>query len=537
MTDNSSLSLAQISALLADNINKGDVEDEDHSPVETSFPHVSTQYDTSSAENSYENISKSTHISPPHSLKTLAKQALALTTHDKGNNRGKPPQHAKNVNSTSNMKQDTANKTEQSIDLKLSELKDIKKQVNKIEATTTSLAEQLVSVVNRMAKLESNVPSNANKIHETEGELSSLKKAVQKHEQCLSSVASMREEIKELAEVAKNQVIEVTSDQANQIKAEIMSEVNKQVDKIRHETRCQTFKDQAFHARHNLVITGLAENKDKSTITLARKFITDTLSIKDVTVNSAHRIGSQPIEGSAYARPILVKFNNIMHRNNVWKNRSDITRDDSDKKICIQADLPKTLHEGVQNLYKVAKAASKTKEFESAQIRDYQLELVGKTYQITELEKLPMQLRPSTLAAPSSKTTMAFFSRNSPLSNHYLAKFTIDGRTFHSMEHYLAFQRAVLSENKPLIKKARKAHDPLRAKHILNTLKEDYQEEWNCMLEELTLEGLRGKFSQNLMLKEYLKSTCPLSLGEASKNPVWGIGMDLNDENVLDQAR
>lgn len=133
--------------------------------------------------------------------------------------------------------------------------------------------------------------------------------------------------------------------------------------------------------------------------------------------------------------------------------------------LSIFAHLPKPLREGIQALYKVANEASKLDKFHSVRVHDYQLELEEETYQFSELEDLPFEIRPSTLAAPRSDTAMAFFSKNSFFSNHYISEMEIEGRTFSCMEHFLAFQRAVLSEKQPLIKRARRARDPLQAKH------------------------------------------------------------------------
>lgn len=532
----SSLSPTETNVLPATFVNNSSSEQKGKQQNNATPPTVSSQFTTSSEE-----LLSELNVGPPLPLKTLAKRTLSLRSHDQGDNKVNSSTGSESGSPKSNMgtkvHQGMSSKAEQSINLILDELKDIKTQINRIEANTSSLAEQLLAVVDRTTKVESEVATNASQIKEAKKELTALKASVDKHESCLSEVAKIKEDFQEMTDHARDQINDTIGENASQIKADIMIEVNKQVDKIRQESRCQTLKDQAFNTRHNLVITGLAEDKDKNTLTLAQEFITQTLSIKNVTINTAHRIGIQPEEGGKYARPIIIKFNNIVHRNIVWKNRIDITREDCDKKIRIQADLPKALRTGVQNLYKVAKAASKIKEYESAMVRDYQLELNGEVYQITELEKLPKQLRPSTLSAPTSDTTMVFFSQNSLLSNHYPSSFNIDGHVFRSIEQYLALQRAVLAENKPLIKRARKAHDPLQAKYILNSLKGSHQEEWDGMVEELTLEGLRAKFSQNESLRDYLCSTSPLVLGEASKNPVWGIGMDLNDEEVLNQSK
>lgn len=241
--------------------------------------------------------------------------------------------------------------------------------------------------------------------------------------------------------------------------------------------------------------------------------------------------------GSGYARPIIVTFNNLSQRNKIWRTRAKINNENSDPIVRIQADLPKVLREGVQALYKVKNAASKIEEFQSVKVRDYQLEVNGKTYQITDLESLPEPIRPSTLAAPRSDTHMVFFSRHTMLSNHFPSNFVIQKQSFTSMEHYLALKRAELSGKEDLVRKARGIQDPIQAKLILNSLHNDHQEEWDSKVEELALEGLRAKFMQNRHLQDYLRSTGNLTLGEASTNSRWGIGMDLTNPEVLNESK
>lgn len=46
-----------------------------------------------------------------------------------------------------------------------------------------------------------------------------------------------------------------------------------------------------------------------------------------------------------------------------------------------------------------------------------------------------------------------------------------------------------------------------------------------------------AKFKQNKGLLDFLLSTKNLLLGEASKNPCWGIGMTLEDREVTDALK
>lgn len=72
-------------------------------------------------------------------------------------------------------------------------------------------------------------------------------------------------------------------------------------------------REHAFQNRYNLVISGLPEDKQKSTLALVNDFLSSTLNI--VIIISAARLGSIPDEGSSYARPILIKFGHLPHRN------------------------------------------------------------------------------------------------------------------------------------------------------------------------------------------------------------------------------
>lgn len=260
------------------------------------------------------------------------------------------------------------------------------------------------------------------------------------------------------------------------------------------------------------------------------------MKIKNAKVTSSHRLGSQPNTDSNYNRPIMVKFASWPDRNLIWKQRADIP-DNQERKIRIQADLPKILREGIPTLYKVVNAATKTKDYTNVRVHNYQLELDGKPYQISDLEELPPQIRPSTLSESRSDSHLVFFSCHSKLSNHHPSPFTIKGQKFESMEQFLATRRAELSGKEDVIQKAKEARDPIQAKYILNALHGDHQQEWDENIEEIAKEGLRAKFSQNPSLREHLHNTGKLILGEASTNARWGIGMDFNNKEVLDHSK
>lgn len=235
---------------------------------------------------------------------------------------------------------------------------------------------------------------------------------------------------------------------------------------------------------------------------------------------AAYRMG-QPREGSTYIRPLIVKFTYVKDRNRVWKLRNDIPQVEGQQKIKIQADLPKQLRDDVSILYRVIRAASAIEEYKTAIVRDYAVVLHGKQYTARQLEVLPAPIRPSSLAYRESEQALVFFSRFSPLSNHHPSTFTLENKTFLTMEQYLAFKRAELAQNEPLMEKAMQVQDPAEAKSILNALRTEHAQEWQDQRADITVQGLKAKFGQNEHLADYLRNTKGLPLGEASRDPCW----------------
>lgn len=437
--------------------------------------------------------------------------------------------------------------------LVLSELKEIRAEmgsIRKIEETTASIQKELSGIGARTTDLEEAFEATSARVRELGDDISTLNTVAKKHEQSLVALKKMKEDISDSTDnkvKLMNEMLEVQKGQAESfqasvihVKQDISEEVDRKLEKkfeqLAQASHFQSLREQAFGNRFNLVISGLAEDTQKSTADLVKHFLESTLGIKKVEFASGFRMGPAPAVNQSYVGPILVKFRNFYQRNRVWKKRHTTTGENEDQKIRITADLPKELREGVQLLYKVANAASKYEQFSSARVFNYQLELGDKVYQPSQLEDLPIEIRPSTLASPRSDNALAFFTKRSFLSNHFPSEFVIEGEKYFTVEQYLAVKRAIFSDNPEMIRKAKTARDPKQAKYVLNSLKEDRPDQWYEGIEEVLLEGLRAKFLQNSTLRASLIDTKNLLLGEASKDLRWGIGMTLADPDVLNHS-
>lgn len=74
-------------------------------------------------------------------------------------------------------------------------------------------------------------------------------------------------------------------------------------------------------------------------------------------------------------------------------------------------------------------------------------------------------------------------------------------------------------------------------KGILNEHKDNNTAKWQEVLEEVVISGLTAKFEQNPQLAQFLIDTHPKTLGEASFNKQWGIGLPLNSPEAMDTSK
>lgn len=461
----------------------------------------------------------------------------------------------------------------------VSELKEIKQQMSKldkIESVTESLEGKLTGVMDRTSEIETAVLTNTARIREYDDQFTTLKASVDKHEKSMSSLNSIKAEfskvkgkavaeINELVSVQRGQV-ESFNSTAKKLSKNIMTEVDQKLSKVQNanaeslkeasqeisdnimaavdqklaniarQSDFQALKDQAFNCRNNLVVVGLEEDTNKETSAIIRDFFVNSLKLKGVKFGTAYRIGSTP-SSTSYARPILVHFPLLPQRNRVWRKRSSAQEGTDTQRVRVYADLPKQLRDDIQGMYKVARAANKSGNYHSVRVRDYSLELDDQVFLPSELEMLPFDIRPSTLSTPRSDSTLAFYSKYTVLSNHHPSVFYVKGQKFHTMEQFLAYNRAKLSGQESFIQKASEATDPVQAKYILTALREDNVQRWEEIVESVALEGLEAKFRQNIPMKVFLCQTGERTLGEASTNPRWGVGMSIDDKDILDVSK
>lgn len=398
---------------------------------------------------------------------------------------------------------------------------------------------KLINIENNPSNLTRDFNSLNSTVEAQAASIKEVKTYATKNEQKINDLYKRQESI--AAEVdqrveAKFKQLQASFQQENaafqeQVLEKTDEKVREKVREVTQDMQDDIIQGQCDQRKLNLMFVGIKEKEGEELISVIKTFLRNRMGISGVHVDAAYRLGKS---GESSTRPILARFPFWAHRQRIWFAKSKIKTNKEEAKVWIHEDLPKAAKHVQRTFFRVLKKAKSLGDrFEGAHIKGQSLFIDGKAYREETLESLPDVLRPSNLATLQSEEAVAFFGRFSPLSNHHPSPFQVDGRSFTCMEQFLAWSRASLSEDQGLISKALSKADPIVYKGILNDLHNCKPEEWRENLGKTALSGLTAKFQHNPHLAHFLCSTHPKTIGEASLNKTWGIGLTLAHPDVL----
>lgn len=381
---------------------------------------------------------------------------------------------------------------------------------------------------------QTSIDSNSSEILEIKRQVETLGgqfKSLEKVEKRI--IAAAEGKFEDMQTAVKNQVTdEVTKD--------VMITVRYDQTIITRATNYEFMKGRAFAKRMNLVMLGLPEsNSPGEDRAAAADFFKDKLNLPNIDIAEVHRMGT--ITTGAKPRPLAVRFTRFCDRMAVWRKKGNLAQpapQEGEPVVWIQEDLPKQLREDSRVLHKIARAARALPDrYGGVQVQDFQLRVNGKSYAIADTWTLPKELTPEMVFSPRTDEATVFFTKFSPLSNHFRCYFNHDGKTFCCVEQFLAWKKALLAEDLDLAESALQEQEPADYKVILNDLKHRIQlDQWRKTAEEILPSVIRAKFKQNPALANFLKDTQQRRIGEASKDKFWGIGLPLEHKDVLNTA-
>jgi len=153
----------------------------------------------------------------------------------------------------------------------------------------------------------------------------------------------------------------------------------------------------------------------------------------------------------------------------------------------------------------------------------------GRQFSVNNANELP--IIPHNVSTITKSNVTLFSGRFSQLSNLYPIQLEIDDRTWSSVEHYYQFSKAMDANNQQAAHAILVTTDPVEAMAIGRHVTASAQ--WNQVTgPEKMKKAQLIKFKIPAMALS-LKNT-GLFIGEATRNPLWGIGKTLSENSAFE---
>ncbi len=297
--------------------------------------------------------------------------------------------------------------------------------------------------------------------------------------------------------------------------------------------------------RNNLRISGIpgdcvaeswAECTDKVKSLIEENLQLDISTLFESGLERCHRIGRY--SPNKPPRPVVVKFGSFVDRELVWAKRTSL----KGTNFYLSEDYPPEVESRRKVLwpyYRQCKSDQRDGKDVKVRMSLDRLIIDGRTYTADTVDKIPDKFHPVKISTKEvGESTIAFWGKDSYLSNHHPAVFSVQGQEFSSMEQYLMHAKAMLFRDDTSADKILQTKDCVQQKQYGKQVKGFDRQKWELSATAIAKTGLLAKFSADQSLKERLLATKGKTLVEASPHDTfWGIGMNLHNPAIADQAR
>ena len=164
------------------------------------------------------------------------------------------------------------------------------------------------------------------------------------------------------------------------------------------------------------------------------------------------------------------------------------------------------------------------------------LVIKGKKYDIYTLHTLPNELNGFNITSKQGDNVLCFFGEQNPFSNFHQAKFSLNGIQYHCTEQMIQHNKAIFFGDKNTAVKILNCTDALDCKRTAKEIKNYNHEKWKNNARRVCEEGIKAKFLQNQLLRDFLLSTKGKELAECCADTLWGTGVPLHEDTCLDRT-
>ena len=288
--------------------------------------------------------------------------------------------------------------------------------------------------------------------------------------------------------------------------------------------------------KNNLKIWGILEEDKETKYDIKRK-VMNLLKEYGVNIN-ARDIGEVHRLGAKRPRTVRGTLVHFFHYEDKDLTLSRGKQMFFDYGVRLENDFPVEIDDNRKELKPILQAALRYRNETggrkyNAYLSTDKLHINGRQFTVENTDTLPEELKLENISTPQKKGITAFFSKHSPLSNHFPSEQKIEGLDYTTNEQYYMHQKALVFGDYTTAEDVLKVHNPVTQKTMCKKIDRLDQAAWHNKREEIMRTGLKAKFEQNPELGDFLKGTGTTNILECNRSdPFWGIGMALNNPKI-----
>ena len=290
----------------------------------------------------------------------------------------------------------------------------------------------------------------------------------------------------------------------------------------------QLLRQEIQSRRNNLKVYGLPVTpQDKLEELILHVLHEIGISITSRDIDRIHYIGPPSRNDT---RSVIIRFQYFKDKTMVLTKKESLKQ----RGISISEDYPQEIQERRKLILPMFFKAKQLFPQLNPKLRIDSLVLAGKVYNVTNIKSIPVkQLQPEHIFTREQQGVTAFYSKHSPLSNHFPADFNENGIHFKSAEQCYMYKKAKHFKDQQAAQQILNATSAVQAKQIGGHIQGFNKKDWSTV-SECMYASMYAKFSQNEDLRSFLVKTNKTQLVEANPfDRIWGSGIPIHSDDIF----
>ncbi len=312
----------------------------------------------------------------------------------------------------------------------------------------------------------------------------------------------------------------------------IKSEINKT--KIQ-ENRDMILRGEAERRANNLLFIGFPEAPREKAQDCIDKVCEEIQKIEDIDMDSlyiqrCYRVGRR---SETRPRDILVQFLEYPTKQRVSQGRNAFS-----SHIKVRQDLPPELASIQRALMPIKRIADGIPKYRNpVMVSMGELKIQDKRYTLRNLHEIPDDINISLGTFKMNDRLYVYFSVLNIFSNFRWAPINLDGMIYEMNEKFIQFSKARCFKDENTAALILELDNPFEIKKMGYQVRGFNKDKWDKEAVDVAMKCNDRKYRVHYEMGQFLMSTHPRELAEASEEDPWGCGIKLNDDDVMDMDK